>query len=249
MSMIEIVNLSHRYADGTWGLQNVDLTVDDGELVVIAGANGSGKTTLIRHFNGLLLPTAGTVVVAGHDVATDLRRARQTVGMVFQDPDNQIVAETVFQDVAFGPENLGLERTEINRRVTFALKAVGLTLMADRRPHLLSGGEKRRLALAGILAMRPKVLALDEPFAGLDFAGTREVLMQILFLHRSGHTIVITTHDLEKIVSHADRLVLLEGGRVARNGSPAAVLPDVEAFGVRAPCAVRLGMEVRPWWN
>jgi biotin transport system ATP-binding protein len=180
-------------------------------------------------------------------VANDVKRARQVVGMVFQDADSQIVGETVFDDVAFGPENLCLPPDEIKRRVTLALKAVGLLKQARQAPHLLSGGEKRRLAIAGVLAMKPQVLAMDEPFANLDFPGTREVLKQILFLHRAGHTIIIATHDVEKVIAHADRLIILQAGEVTRIGRPDALMDELEAHGIRQPCAVRLGMEIQPW--
>ena len=158
MNIIEIENLSHRFADGTVGLEGINLEIREGSLVVIAGINGSGKTTLLRHLNGLLLPTAGSVRLAGVPVEQDLLKARQFVGMMFQDADSQIVGETVYEDVAFGPENLRMERGQINRRVSRALRVVGLSGLADQRPHLLSGGEKRRLAIAGILAMEPRVI-------------------------------------------------------------------------------------------
>jgi biotin transport system ATP-binding protein len=230
-------------------LKAISLCIENGEFVVIAGANGSGKTTLLRHLNGLLQPHEGTVYLAGEDVARSRLRARQLVGMVFQDADSQIVGETVYDDVAFGPENLDLPPDEIKRRVTLALKAVGLSKQALQRPHLLSGGEKRRLAIAGVLAMKPQVLALDEPFANLDFPGTKEVLKQILFLHRAGHTVVVATHDVEKVIAHADRLIILQSGGVVLAGVPADIIKEVEAYGVRQPCASRLGQEVQPWLN
>jgi biotin transport system ATP-binding protein len=247
MTMIKIENLGYRFSDGSWGLQHINLTIEYGEFVVIAGANGSGKTTLLRHLNGLLQPSKGAIQLDGHDIGRDRRRARQVVGMVFQDADSQIVGETVYDDVAFGPENLCLPVDEIKRRVALALKAVGLFKQAQQRPHLLSGGEKRRLAIAGVLAMKPQVLALDEPFANLDFPGTTEVLKQILFLHRAGHTIVVATHDVEKVIAHADRVIVLQKGAIVRIGAPADVMGDLEPFGVRQPCAARLGLEVQPW--
>lgn len=249
MDIIEIENLSHRFENGTLGLDGINLKIREGAFVVVAGPNGSGKTTLIRHLNGLLLPTAGSVLLAGDFVQNDLLRARRLVGMMFQDADSQIVGETVHEDVAFGPENLRLDRSQIRQRVKQALIAVGLTDFADQSPHLLSGGEKRRLAIAGILAMEPKVIAFDEPFASLDYPGVKQVLNQILALHQSGHTILVITHDLEKIIAHADRLIIMHKGRVVRDGRPAEVLNGIEAFGVRAPCASFLGMEVPSWLN
>ena len=245
--IIEIENLSHQFPDGISGLQGINLNISEGEFVIIAGPNGSGKTTFIRHLNGLYLPTGGEVRLAGVSVARDPVRARQMVGMVFQDPDSQIVGETVYDDVAFGPENLCLERGDIKRRTSEALQTVGLTALADRRPHLLSGGEKRRLAIAGILAMQPSVIVFDEPFSSLDYPGVQQVLKQILALHETGHTILVVTHDLEKIIAHAQRLVIMESGKIVRDGLPEKLMTEAEAFGVREPCASRLGMEVHSW--
>ncbi len=247
MDIIQIENLSHRFENGTLGLDGINLQIREGALAVIAGPNGSGKTTLIRHLNGLLLPTAGSVQLAGVFVQNDLLRARRLVGMMFQDADSQIVGETVYEDVAFGPENLKLDRSQIKKRVKQALMAVGLMDFADQSPHLLSGGEKRRLAIAGILAMEPKVIAFDEPFASLDYPGVKQVLKQILALHQSGHTILVVTHDLEKVIAHADRLIIMQKGQVVRDGRPVEILDGVETFGVRAPCASLLGMEVPSW--
>jgi biotin transport system ATP-binding protein len=249
MDIIEIENLSHRFSDGTLGLDGINLRIRAGSFVVVAGPNGSGKTTLIRHLNGLLLPTSGCIKLAGISVEKDPLRARRMVGMIFQDVDSQIVGETVYEDVAFGPENLRLKRNLIDERVTHALDAVGLKGFAGQRPHLLSGGEKRRLAIAGILAMEPRVFAFDEPFASLDYPGVKQVLKQILTLHQSGHTVLVITHELEKVLAHADRLIIMQNGKIVRDGVPAEIVTDVEAFGVRAPCAVHLGMEVCSWLN
>jgi biotin transport system ATP-binding protein len=249
MSIIEIENLTHRFADGTLGLTDLDLQIKEGAFMVIAGPNGSGKTTLLKHLNGLLLPTSGTVRLAGFSVTRNLVKARQFVGMIFQDPDSQIVGETVYDDVAFGPENLCLTRSQIQKRVSSALDLVGLTDFADQRPHLLSGGEKRRLAIAGILAMQPRIIVFDEPFSSLDYPGVKQVLQQILALHQSGHTIIVTTHDLEKIIAHADRLVFMNNGRIERDGPPQEIVHEAEAYGVRVPCATRLGMDMVTWLN
>ncbi|MGD8961567.1 MAG: ABC transporter ATP-binding protein [Desulfobacterales bacterium] len=249
MDIIEVKNLTHRFSDGTLGLDQINLRIEVGAFVVLAGPNGSGKTTLIRHLNGLLRPTAGCVKVAGVSVQKDLMRARRVVGMMFQDADSQIVGETVYADVAFGPENLRLDPDQIRKRVTLALEVVGLTEFTDQRPHLLSGGEKRRLSIAGILAMEPKVIVCDEPFTSLDYPGVKQVLKQILALHQAGHTIVVITHDLEKVLAHCDRLIIMQKGKIVRDGLPAEILADIETFGVRAPCASQLGMEVRSWLN
>ena len=247
MNVIEIENLCHRFADGTVGLDGISLDIRPGAFVVIAGPNGSGKTTLLRHLNALLLPTEGCVRIAGVCTSRDPVRARRLVGMMFQNADSQIVGETVYEDVAFGPRNLRLDPGEIDRRVAAALQAVELAQISEQRPHLLSGGEKRRLAIAGVLVMQPRVIVFDEPFASLDYPGVRQVLKQILALQGSGHTIVVATHDLEKVIAHAERLVLMHRGRVVRDGPPAEVMTEVENYGVRQPCAVRLGREITPW--
>jgi biotin transport system ATP-binding protein len=249
MSIIEIQGLTHRFAGSGKGIHDIDLTIEAGELVVVAGANGSGKTTLLRHLNGLLIAQQGTVRVDGDSVARDPARARRKVGMVFQDADSQIVGETVAEDVAFGPENLGLDKKEIESRVAGALAALDLTDLARQAPHLLSGGEKRRLAIAGVLAMEPEIVVFDEPFSNLDYPATCQVLSQILALHRGGRTMIIATHDLEKIIAHASRLVLMNQGKVVSNGSPDALMGQVERFGVRSPCSWRMGRPVASWLN
>ena len=244
MDMIEIVNLSHRFGNGTLGLDKINLSIKQGAFVVICGLNGSGKTTLLKHLNGLLLPHTGMVRINGVPVSENLMKARQIVGMVFQDADSQIVGETVYDDVAFGPENLRLNRDEIEKRVSEALKCVGLIDVDDQRPHVLSGGEKRRLAIAGILAMEPQVLVFDEPFSNLDYPGIKQVLEQILSLHMSGHTILIATHDLEDVITYADRLILMKDGIVVKDGRPENLIDDLNILGIREPRAVRFGSEI-----
>lgn len=246
---IEIENLSHRFADGSYGLKNINLTIAEGAFVVIAGQNGSGKTTLLRHLNGLLLPTKGTVRLNGVPVSKNLLHARQVVGMAFQDADSQIVGETVYDDVAFGPENLCLDRLDIQKRVTRALEIMDLLKIKNQKPHLLSGGEKRRLTIAGILAMKPKVLVFDEPFSSLDYPGVKQVLKHLVSLHQSGHTILLAAHDLEKVIAHTNRLVIMKNGKVVRDGLPSQLLGELETFGIREPCASRLGMEIPSWVN
>ncbi|MGD9308594.1 MAG: ABC transporter ATP-binding protein [Desulfosarcina sp.] len=249
MALIQTAGLCYRFADGTLGLDDVNLSFKAGEFTLIAGPNGSGKTTLLRHIIGLLFPQSGSVRVAGTSVKKDPLAARQQVGMVFQDADSQIVGETVYDDVAFGPENLALSRDEIHRRVVQALDAVDLSGIEDKRPHHLSGGEKRRLAIAGVLAMAPQVLLLDEPFSNLDYPATCRVLEKIIHLHRSGRTIIITTHDLEKVLALAQRLVIMAAGRVVADGRPVDVIGGVERFGIRSPCSVQLGKGIQPWVN
>jgi len=233
--MIRVDDLVHRYGD-TVAVDGVDLTVDDGECVIVAGANGSGKTTLVRHFNGLLDPDEGTVSVNGRSVSDHLVAARTAVAMVFQHPEDQLVAATVGADVAFGPENLGLDRDEIDRRVSESLGAVNLDGREDERVDALSGGEVERLAIAGALAMRPDHLVLDEPFTGLDEPARRSVLARLRDLRAEETSLVVVTHDLRDVAELADRVVVLADGEVALDAAPdeaADRLPDLD---VRPPC-------------
>ncbi|PSP80742.1 ABC transporter ATP-binding protein [Halobacteriales archaeon QS_4_69_225] len=232
--MIETRDLVHRYGDEA-ALDGVSTRIDDGEFVVLAGPNGSGKTTLVRHFNGLLEPDSGTVEVDETDVFADLVAARTEVGMVFQTPRDCFVAATVAADVAFGPENLGLPRADIDRRVEAALAAVELDGYGERRIDRLSGGERARVAIAGALAMEPSHLVLDEPFTGLDWPARESVLDRLEALHDAGTSVVVVTHDLRDVVSLADRIAVMSAGRVVRTGTPDAVLPDLDDRGVRRP--------------
>jgi biotin transport system ATP-binding protein len=232
--MIEVRDLVVRYGE-TVALAGVSLTVRDGEFVLLVGANGSGKTSLVRTFNALLEPDAGSVRVDGTDVAADPVAARTSVGMVFQHPRDGFVASTVGADVAFGPENLGLSRSEIDRRVGDALEAVGLD---DRRADAiasLSGGEEARLAIAGALAMEPQFLVLDEPLAGLDAASRRSVLDRLEDLSGAGTGLVVVTHDVRDLADAADRVVGLSDGSVALDAAPGIALDRLEGVGVRDP--------------
>ena len=232
--MIRTEGLIHRYGDVV-AVDGVSLAVDDGECVVVAGANGSGKTTLVRHFNGLLEPDEGSVEVNGRDVTADLVAARTAVGMVFQEPRDQLVAATVGADVAFGPENLGLARDEIDRRVEDALAAVNLSGRGDERVDQLSGGERERVAIAGALAMEPDHLVLDEPFTGLDNPARTSVLARLRALSASGTGVVIVTHDLRDVLGLADRVVAMADGRVAVDGAPGDVVDSLAGYDVRVP--------------
>jgi biotin transport system ATP-binding protein len=247
--MIAIEDLEYHYPDGTIALQGVTFSIEAGEFLVICGANGSGKTTLLRHLNGLLTPTRGTVRVDGLDTVQHGVQVRQLVGMVFQDADCQIVAETVAEDVAFGPENLGLATDEVAFRVEEALAAMGIQNLGSKPIHRLSGGEKRRVAIAGVLAMEPRVVVFDEPFANLDYSGVQQVLREILKLHRRGHTIVVATHDLEKVIAHAERLAILSRGTLQMLSSPQELLSELPKFGIRPPCYALLGAQVLSWLN
>ncbi len=213
-------------------LEDVDLEVEDGEFVLLLGGNGSGKTTLLHHFNGLESPDEGYVEVDGVDVTGDPGHAREDVGMVFQDAGSQIVSERVEDDVAFGPENLGLPQEEIQTRVDEALESVGAKHLRDRSTHRLSGGELRRVALAGVLAMQPRLLALDEPLVGLDYTGSRAVLEELKDLNDDGIAVVAATHAPRRYLDVADRAVVLYEGGVAEDGRLSEVLDGVERYGV-----------------
>ena len=232
--MITVDGLTHRYGEHV-ALSEVDLRVDDGEFLVVAGANGSGKTTLVRQFNGLLTPDEGEVRVNGTPVHADLVAARASVGMVFQDPRDQFVAPTVGTDVAFGPENLGLDREEVAGRVASALAAVNMADRGDDRIDELSGGERERVAIAGALAMDPDHLVLDEPFTGLDWPARRSVLDRLDGLQRAGTSVVVVTHDLRDLLERADRVVALAGGEVVVDDDPERAVETLPDHGVRLP--------------
>ncbi|ELZ08572.1 ABC transporter [Halovivax asiaticus JCM 14624] len=222
--MIEYDTVSFAYGD-TPVLDSVSATIDDGEFVVLVGPNGSGKTTLLRHANGLLAPDSGTVRVNGRAVDEDVVAARTAVGMVFQHPRDQFVAATVGSDVAFGPENLGLDRSEIDDRVERALEAVNLQGRTTDRIDELSGGEQARVAIAGALAMEPTHLVLDEPFTGLDRPSRQSVHAQLRALSRDGTSIVVSTHAPGSVADLADRIVVMGDGRLVHDGTPDE-LPD-----------------------
>ena len=235
--MIECRDVTHRYAgDDSPALDSVSLSIPDGSFVLLAGPNGAGKTTLARSFNGLLEPDSGSVLVNEVPVAEDSVAARAAVGMVFQSPRDCFVAPTVGADVAFGPENLGLDREEIDRRVQSALEAVRMANRAEARIDRLSGGEQARVAIAGALAMEPDHLVLDEPLSGLDAPARETLIERFVSLQEAGTGIVVVTHDLRDVFEPADRLVVLQDGRVALDGPPAEAVDRLPALGVRPPC-------------
>lgn len=252
-TMIEVNHLSHLYVDENGNdvraLDDVSLTIRRGEFVAIIGTNGSGKSTLAKHFNVLLQPTAGNVTVCGFDTLNDehIWNIRQHVGMVFQNPDNQIVAAVVEEDVAFGPENLGVPSAEIRKRVDDALAAVSMTEYAEHGPHLLSGGQKQRIAIAGVLAMKPDCIVLDEPTAMLDPKGRLEVLETIHRLNKEeGITIVIITHFMEEAVT-ADRVVVMKNGVKLQEGTPREIFTQVDTLkdlGLDVPVAAEVASKL-----
>lgn len=252
--MLQITDLCHSYrneqGNTVLALDHINLKIAPGEFVAVIGKNGSGKSTLAKHFNALLLPEAGKCVVAGMDTRNPefLWDIRQTVGMVFQNPDNQIVASLVEEDVAFGPENLGLPSAEIVQRVNKALELVGMTDYRLHAPHLLSGGQKQRVAIAGVLAMNPRCLVLDEPTAMLDPVGRGEVLAAVCKLHQEqGITIILITHFMEEAI-HAGRVIVMEQGQIIRDGSPAMVFNEVDQIrrlGLDVPIAADVAARIR----
>ncbi|MDY3225735.1 MAG: energy-coupling factor transporter ATPase [Candidatus Faecousia sp.] len=252
--IISVEHLAYTYpgvddVPGVPVFEDLNLNIQEGSFVAILGTNGCGKSTLAKHFNSILLPTGGKVYVCGIDTANEERimSVRRNVGMVFQNPDNQIVANVVEEDVAFGPENLGVASPEIRRRVDSALKQVDMYAYREHAPHLLSGGQKQRVAIAGIIAMEPKCIVLDEPTAMLDPRGRREVMDTIGQLNREkGITVVLITHHMDE-AAKADRVVVLDKGKVAADGTPRQVFSQVEllhSIGLAAPETVELCWEL-----
>ena len=223
---LRVEALRHAFADGTEGLKGLDLAIEEGEFLLIAGRNGSGKTLLARHLIGLSMPSSGRVLFRSQPLGKNLNALRRAVGYVFQDTDSQILGQTVAEDVAFGPANLGMSRPEIEKRVGESLARARLESAAGRRPETLSGGEKRRLAIAGVLAMGSECLILDEPFANLDYESVLDLLSLCSELKAGGKTLVIVTHELEKILDLADRLVILDGGLKVYDGGPDDPAPE-----------------------
>lgn len=252
--MIQTEHMSHTYQDESgnvvYALDDVSLAIRKGEFVSIIGTNGSGKSTLAKHFNVLLTPSKGTVTVLGMDTKNpkNLWDIRQHVGMVFQNPDNQIVAAVVEEDVAFGPENLGVEPSEIRRRVDEALASVNMTEYALHSPGLLSGGQKQRIAIAGVLAMKPDCIVLDEPTAMLDPVGRKEVLETVHLLNKEeGITIVYITHFMEEAVT-SDRVVVMKNGKLLHDGTPREIfsqVPMLKELGLDVPVAAEVAAKLR----
>lgn len=254
MSFIEIKNLTHIYNNGAENeheaLKNININIDEGEMVAVLGSNGSGKSTLAKHLNGLLLPTSGSVLINGLSTssAEELWQIRQQVGMVFQNPDNQLIAAIVEDDVAFGPENLGLPPAVIRERVKNALAAVDMLHFRTFAPHLLSGGQKQRVAIAGALAIEPKCLILDEATAMLDPVGRNEVWQALNKLHNElGMTIIFITHFMEE-AALADRVIVMNKGIIAMDGTPQEIFTrseEIKSMGLDVPLAVEIADSLR----
>ena len=252
MEIIKAENLKHVYktANGEKiALEEINFSINDGEFVAIIGTNGSGKSTLAKHFNALLKPTAGKIFVKGLDTAADenLWVIRENVGMVFQNPDNEIVAAIVEDDIAFGLENLGIEPAEIRRRVDLALDAVNMNDYKNFSPSKLSGGQKQRIAIAGVIAMQTKIIVFDEPTAMLDPQGRREVLDTIQKLHAQGLTIILITHFMDEAAT-ADRIFLMEVGKILKIGTPKEIflnVKEIKRLGLDIPVATELAARLK----
>ena len=228
---LSIKNLSYIYPDGTHALKNVSMDILKGQKVAIMGPNGAGKSTLFSHFNGLTEPKSGYLEIDGKKMEYDkktLLEIRQKVGIVFQDPNDQLFAPTVKEDVAFGPMNLGLSYEEVEKRVDEALTLVGMEKFKDKTPHHLSGGQQKRVAIAGIIAMKPEIMILDEPTAGLDPQGVDKVLDILNNLNKEGMTIVISSHDIEMVNGFAEKIFVLNEGKILASGDKNEIFSNKE---------------------
>nr|WP_303210131.1 ATP-binding cassette domain-containing protein [Methanobrevibacter smithii] len=224
-------NLSFTYPDGTQALKNINIEIEKGEKVAIIGPNGAGKSTLFSHFNGLTEPTSGCVKIEDKPISfekDELLKVRQKVGIVFQDPNDQLFAPTVKEDIAFGPMNLGLSYDEVEKRVEDALKMVGMENYEDKTPHHLSGGQQKRIAIAGIIAMKPELMILDEPTAGLDPDGVEKVLNIMNQLNEEGMTLIISSHDIDMISKYADKIFVLYNGEIIESGNKNKIFSDMK---------------------
>jgi cobalt/nickel transport system ATP-binding protein len=233
MNVIETKEVSYQYPDGTSALENVNFKAPKGKIVALLGPNGAGKSTLFLHFNGILRPSSGKVLVDEQPMSYDkkeLMRIRQKVGIVFQNPDDQLFAPTVLEDVAFGPFNMGLDQDEVEKRVEEALRRVGMDGYEKKPPHHLSGGQKKRVAIAGILAMRPEIMVLDEPTSGLDPRGASQILRILYQLNQEGMSIVISTHDVDLVPLYASHVYIISEGSIIKEGNPPEVFGDVETI-------------------
>ena len=255
--IIRVEHLTHTYSAGTPfqrnAVEDISIDIQPGEFLGIIGHTGSGKSTLIQHLNGLLRPTSGRILLDGRDIWAEPRKIRQVrfqVGLVFQYPEYQLFKETAYQDIAFGPGNMGLSREEIDRRVRQAAELVGLPEeLLDKSPFELSGGQKRRVAIAGVMAMEPKVLILDEPTAGLDPRGREAILAQLRQYHRArGNTVILVSHSMEEIAGNVDRILVLRDSRVYMDGTPRQVFARVDELveaGLDVPQATKIALALR----
>ncbi|MCX9080582.1 MAG: ATP-binding cassette domain-containing protein [Candidatus Methanoperedens sp.] len=251
MNIIEAQNLTYKYPDGTKALDDIDFSVEKGSITAIIGQNGAGKSTLLLHLNATLRPANGAVYLENKPFAYDnkgLHLIRRKVAMVFQNPDDQLLAPTVRQDVAFGPKNLKLADAQIKQRVDEALRLVGMEAYADKPPHFLSGGQKKRVAIAGVIAMKPEIMVLDEPTAGLDPQGCTEIIDILDELNAEGKTIIFSTHDVDLAAKWANNIYVLHEGRIKRHGSPSQIFADhtmISETGLKLPGFVQTFRELK----
>jgi len=233
MNIIETNDITYHYPDGTEALKRVNFKAAEGKIIALLGPNGAGKSTLFLHFNGILRPTSGSIIVNGKELKYDkknLMKVRQNVGIVFQNPDDQLFAPTVVEDVAFGPMNMGLSKDEVERRVDDSLKRVGMEEFKKKAPHHLSWGQKKRVAIAGILAMKPKIMVLDEPTSGLDPKGASQIIRILYKLNKKGMTIIISTHDVDLVPLYAYQVYIISKGEIIKKGDPQEVFDDVKTI-------------------
>lgn len=232
-TIIQTENMSFTYPDGTPALHDINIEIKEGERVAVIGSNGAGKSTLFAHFNGINKPTSGLIKIDDKPIVyekKELLQIRQKVGIVFQNPDDQLFAPTVIEDVAFGPMNLGLSEDEVDERVEDALEMVGMTGLGKKAPHHLSGGQKKRVAIAGILAMRPEIMVLDEPTTGLDPKGVEQVMEILYMLNRQAMSIIVASHDVEMVTQFADKIFILHDGEIIGQGTTEEIFNDCETL-------------------
>ncbi len=232
-TILEVKDLKYNYPDGTEALKGINLKIEEGEMIALLGSNGAGKSTLFLQFNGIYEPTEGTVEIEGKTLEYDrqsLLAAREKVGIVFQNPDDQLFAPTVMEDVSFGPMNMGLDVEEVKKRALDALEKVGVPELVQKPPHHLSGGQKKRVAIAGILAMKPKIMVLDEPTSGLDPNGASSIMQLLYDLNAEGMTIIISTHDVDLVPMYSDDIEVIVDGRLVKSGTCKEVFGDMEVI-------------------
>ncbi|HRX16704.1 MAG TPA: ABC transporter ATP-binding protein [Spirochaetota bacterium] len=244
---LEVTNLCFGFEKNNYLLKNITFSVRTGEFIVLAGENGSGKSLLMKHLNGLHAPSSGALLFNGKEVSKNKSEVRRKVGLVFQNSDAQFVAQTVYDEMAFGPENLGWEKNEIERKVSHYADIFGITPYLDRHPHFLSGGEKKRIAIAAVMIMRPDLVIFDEPFATLDYKGVISVCNTIVDIYNQGCSVIVITHDLEKILAHATRLMIMKSGMLVYDGKPSLEKRLLLDNNIRVPHGNRRSVESCTW--
>ena len=232
-TLLSVLGLGHRFPDGSYAFRDVSLSIAAGEFILLTGRNGSGKSVFLQHLNALRTPCEGSILYRSRPAHDDIGLLRGRVGYVFQNADTQIIGASVLDDVRFGPLNAGLSRAASDERAAAACAACSLSGFESRASHTLSGGEKRRLAIAGVLAMDPEIIIFDEPFENLDYEGVVLVLSIMRSLHEAGRTIITVTHDLEKCAAHATRIIAFEKGRLVLDAKPAAALKTIHRYGLK----------------